>query len=157
MEFCHRAHSHIIHVFQICAGTLRVLAQLPDYYEEMRRWGKNFKNGKSCDDQTPGDMQRKLQKKVTLLSQSSYLCCSTGAIFSICNCSCVCPDSKKSEVFRFRHVASFTYSLPCHYARTLSASVPDMTLGRQDDIKLQKRRSSKTVSAQFPTTLHSLE
>ena len=60
-------------------------------------------------------------------------------------------------MFRFRHVASSTYSLPCHYARALSASVSDMMLGRHDDIRHQKRRSPKTVSAQFPTTLHSFE
>jgi len=36
---------------------------LPFYYEEMRRWDKSFRNGTSCDDQMPGDMQPKPQKK----------------------------------------------------------------------------------------------
>jgi len=85
---CYRVR---VHIFQICAGTLGVLQLLP----ETRRWGRNFKNGTSCDDQKPGDMQPKLQKSVTLVSQSlSHLCWSTGAIVRSCNCSCVRPDSK---------------------------------------------------------------
>lgn len=73
---CHCVRSHII--FQICAGTLCVLPLLP----EMRRWGKNFENGTSCDDQKPGVMQPELQKNVTLVSQSlSHLCWSTGRHF----------------------------------------------------------------------------
>ena len=46
-----------------------MLALLPDYYEEMGRWVKSFKNGTSCDDQTPGDMQPKPQKNVILVLQ----------------------------------------------------------------------------------------
>jgi len=40
---------------------------LPFNYEEIRRWDKSFKSGTSCDDQTPGDMQPKTQRNVTLV------------------------------------------------------------------------------------------
>jgi len=57
--------SHII--FQICVGTLYMFELLPFNYEEIRRWDKSFKSGTSCDDQTPGDMQPKTQRNVTLV------------------------------------------------------------------------------------------
>jgi hypothetical protein len=40
----------------MCRNVLQLLL-------ELRRWSKNFKNGKSFVDQKPGDMQPKLQKK----------------------------------------------------------------------------------------------